>query len=107
MFGKWRGVDAETLPSYLHLIGGANAGAIAAAVTCPLDVVKTRIQVQHTEGGHQYNTVLNTVRKMLQEEGLSAFGKGFFARIVWIAPGTAITIAAYEKFKSLLSLYDN
>ncbi len=37
---------SQDIPFFYHLCGAATAGAFAAAVSCPLDVVKTRIQVR-------------------------------------------------------------
>lgn len=92
----WKSAEDGTMGT--QLIGGAAAGAIAAALTTPLDVVKTRIQV-----GHDYKNLLDAVRRISKEEGLLAFGKGIGARVFWISPGCAITIAAYEQFKKMVT----
>lgn len=91
------------------IVGGASAGAVAAALTCPMDVIKTRIQVSEKSLG-----IFQVLNKMIAEEGYRAFtkvfqiesqveisswtetiwlSKGLTARVLWIAPGTAITIA--------------
>jgi hypothetical protein len=84
----------DDMPLHTQLIGGAVAGGIAAAVTSPLDVIKTRIQV-----GSEYSSWRDAVTKIWAEEGPRAFAKGIGARVLWIAPATAITIAAYEQYK--------
>eukprot|EP01087_Luapelamoeba_hula_P018257 TRINITY_DN5865_c0_g1_i2.p1 TRINITY_DN5865_c0_g1~~TRINITY_DN5865_c0_g1_i2.p1 ORF type:complete len:283 (+),score=25.60 TRINITY_DN5865_c0_g1_i2:119-967(+) len=89
----------DDLPFWSHITGGAVAGGIAAVITAPLDVVKTRIQV-----GAGYDGLRHAVRVIYREEGLSAFGKGMGARLLWIAPGCAIAIAAYEQFKKMVTL---
>eukprot|EP01112_Ceratiomyxa_fruticulosa_P011075 TRINITY_DN297_c0_g1_i1.p1 TRINITY_DN297_c0_g1~~TRINITY_DN297_c0_g1_i1.p1 ORF type:complete len:306 (+),score=44.53 TRINITY_DN297_c0_g1_i1:51-968(+) len=91
--------DIHELPFYLHLVSGGLAGSFAAAVTCPLDVVKTRIQVQSRGTERYYKNTLHAFSTIFREEGLRAFTKGMSARILWIAPGNAITIAAYEHCK--------
>jgi len=40
----------------LEVLTGVSAGGIAGAVTCPLDVVKTRIQTQITPDSHQQSS---------------------------------------------------
>jgi len=95
--------SVDQLPFHTHLIGGFLAGAVSAAVTCPLDVIKTRIQVQ-SKTSQVYKNGIHAFVTILKEEGISAFGKGMGARMLWIAPGTAITIAAYEQFKRLVGL---
>jgi len=91
-----RSVNDLSMP--YQLVGGAVAGAAAAAITSPLDVIKTRIQV-----GDKYKGWIDGVKRVLQEEGPSAFAKGIGARVLWIAPGTAITIASYEQIKLALT----
>jgi len=95
--------SVNNLPFLLNLVSGAQAGAISAAITCPMDVVKTRLQVQSGVGpGDKYLGTLNAIVRILKEEGIQAFGKGMTARILWISPATAITIAVYEFVKASL-----
>ena len=72
------------------LLAAGTAGALAAGITCPLDVVKTRIQI---EKGPEYSTIRSAVSTMLKE-GYGVFWKGLAARINWIAPSCALTLAA-------------
>lgn len=87
------------------------ASALGAAISCPLDVIKTRIQVtlftkfslthffcikqvaQTTNHSFNYDNLLNAIRKIISTEGYRAFAKGLFARILWISPSTAISMA--------------
>jgi hypothetical protein len=96
----------DTLPFLFHLgnmyvivsnwplVSGAQGGAIAAAITCPMDVIKTRLQVESTTTKDRYKNAFDATKRIMQEEGIRAFGKGMVPRILWIAPGTAITMAA-------------
>lgn len=78
----------EDIPVPYILVAGGTAGAISAAVTCPLDVIKTRIQI---EKGVEYSTIRRAVSTMMGE-GYGVFWKGLSARIMWIAPSCAITL---------------
>ena len=49
-----RGHEEESLP--VQLIAGGTAGAAAAASTNPLDVVKTRLQLEGVNSATRYNT---------------------------------------------------
>jgi hypothetical protein len=79
------------------LLCGLTAGAGAGAATTPLDVVKTRLQTQHIGADRAYRGVLHCLRTILAEEGPAALFKGVFPRIVWVAPASAVTLAAYEQ----------
>ncbi|EGG21554.1 mitochondrial substrate carrier family protein [Cavenderia fasciculata] len=85
----------QVLPLPLLLGAGFFAGTVAAAVTCPLDVIKTRIQVARANES-TYKGIIDGFKRILKEEGPRAFVKGMGARILWIAPGNAITIASYQ-----------
>mmetsp|Transcript_46977 Transcript_46977/g.118358 ORF Transcript_46977/g.118358 Transcript_46977/m.118358 type:complete len:232 (+) Transcript_46977:199-894(+) len=97
-------LTTRDLPFAYHLASGAMAGAIASAITCPLDVVKTRIQVQSSTATNRYLGMADAIKDMLKVEGPTTFWKGLGARILWIAPGCAITMACYEQFKNLLDM---
>jgi solute carrier family 25 S-adenosylmethionine transporter 26 len=66
---------------------GATAGGIAAAITCPIDVWKTRLML-----GSRGVTILSIWR----EEGFSAIFSGIVPRVTWIAVGGSIFFTAYE-----------
>lgn len=72
---------------------GALAGSISAAITSPLDRVKTILM---TDGAAYGATVMSCVTKILQEEGLRGLAVGMGPRVVYIAPSVAIFFVAYE-----------
>lgn len=71
------------------------AGAIAAIIMTPVDVVKTRIMTQRA-GAAQYSGILNTLKKIIAEEGAGTLMKGVLPRIVFLAPLAGITFSVYE-----------
>lgn len=88
-------------------VSAAAAGAVAAAVTTPLDIVKTRLQTQGDSealnGRKRYKGTIHAVREIGRTEGVHAFVKGMAARMLWIMPGTAITMTTFEFLKRFLS----
>eukprot|EP01113_Clastostelium_recurvatum_P038254 TRINITY_DN56_c0_g1_i3.p1 TRINITY_DN56_c0_g1~~TRINITY_DN56_c0_g1_i3.p1 ORF type:complete len:296 (-),score=50.54 TRINITY_DN56_c0_g1_i3:76-963(-) len=79
------------------------SGGVAAAITNPLDVVKTRIQVQMPGQERKYKNFYDALMKIYKEEGLRAFRKGLGSRVMWIAPSAAINLTIYEEIKILLN----
>jgi solute carrier family 25 (mitochondrial S-adenosylmethionine transporter), member 26 len=73
---------------------GSAAGGFAAAVTTPLDVVKTRLMTQ--SGGAKYKGVLDGLARIAREEGASTLFSGVAPRVVWISAGGAIFFGSYE-----------
>ncbi|KAH7097650.1 S-adenosylmethionine transporter [Auriculariales sp. MPI-PUGE-AT-0066] len=70
---------------------GSIAGGIAAAVTTPLDVMKTRIMLDTTSAG--FRSHINAV---YATGGAGAFFAGVVPRTLWIAAGGAVFLGAYE-----------
>jgi hypothetical protein len=95
--------DAElTVPQLMA--AGATASACGAFVSGPMDLIKTRIQVyRSSSGGKFYGGTLDALKRTLAEEGYRAFTKGLGARVMWLAPGSAITIAVYDRLKATLN----
>eukprot|EP00753_Platysulcus_tardus_P020168 PLAT7833.1.p1 GENE.PLAT7833.1~~PLAT7833.1.p1 ORF type:complete len:344 (+),score=136.18 PLAT7833.1:18-1049(+) len=81
----------------VNFIAGLSAGSVAAAVTCPADVLKTRVQV--LDGDVSVRAV---AKDMYAQEGASAFLRGLGPRVARIAPSCAVVIASYELFKSVI-----
>jgi solute carrier family 25 (mitochondrial S-adenosylmethionine transporter), member 26 len=72
---------------------GALSGAIAAAATCPLDVLKTRRML-----GDRDITILGIFRN----EGIPSLFRGVVPRVAWISAGGCIWLGTYEKVKLYL-----
>jgi solute carrier family 25 (mitochondrial S-adenosylmethionine transporter), member 26 len=77
------------------------AGGIAAAITTPLDVVKTRLMTQ-AAGSAQYSGVADCLRQVIRDEGAAALWTGVVPRMTSIAFGGAIFFGAYEYAKAAL-----
>lgn len=119
-------------PFFYYFIWAFAAGMIASVITNPMDVIKTRLQVQHqcswldnnAEADHwkkhpgavpknpveqqdslveaKYKDFRDVARKVYQNEGLRGFYKGSVPRMFLVAPGVAISWGTYEVFKSVL-----
>jgi len=82
---------------------GSAAGLIAGVITTPLDVVKTRIMLEKVgDGQRKYNSTMQSMRTIFQEEGGSALFKGVGPRGGWITIGGFIFFGAYEKALQVL-----
>jgi solute carrier family 25 S-adenosylmethionine transporter 26 len=81
------------LASHEACLCGAIAGGIAAAVTCPIDVWKTRLML-----GSKNVSIMS----IAQTEGISAIFSGIVPRVIWISVGGSIFFGAYESVSLLL-----
>lgn len=71
------------------------AGAMAALVTMPIDVVKTRLMTQ-AAGTARYSGIFNTLTTIIREEGAMTLMKGVVPRICFLAPLAGVTFSVYE-----------
>lgn len=85
-------------PSTIEATGlGVFVGVVAASITNPFDVIKTRFMTQSSGSEQKYFTIPQCFRRIIAEEGVSALGRGLVARCLWVGPGSGITLAVYER----------
>lgn len=100
----------ETLRKMDGLGIGALAGAFAAIVSNPADVVKTRLMTQvksattvSLTSPTPYKGVGDTFARIAREEGMKTFAKGIAPRIAAKALQSAMFFAAYEGLRRAVS----
>jgi len=98
-----------------YLTMGAASKIIAATVTYPIQVVKSRLQqrsqtaelnpvtgeveIRHRE----YASVSDCVKRIIRNDGVSGFFKGVLPSSIRVAPSAAITFVVYESIVDFLS----
>ncbi|KAI9672028.1 MAG: S-adenosylmethionine transporter [Trizodia sp. TS-e1964] len=70
---------------------GSLAGATAAGITTPLDVLKTRMMLSRDKPA-----MLPLLAQILRDSGPSAFFAGIGPRILWISAGGALFLGSYQ-----------
>ncbi|KAJ1898660.1 S-adenosylmethionine transporter [Kickxella alabastrina] len=96
--------QGRPIKSWEAAVCGSFAGGTAAALTTPLDVVKTRVMLSTKGvGGHlEYSGIASTLRRIVREEGVRALFSGIVPRTIWISIGGFIFLGSYEKVKAML-----
>lgn len=70
---------------------GSVSGAVAAGVTTPLDVLKTRVMLSR-----ERESVLSITKGILRDHGVRPFFAGIGPRVAWISAGGAIFLGSYQ-----------
>ena len=78
---------------------GAVAGGVAAFVTTPLDVARTRINLGQSASGN----VAVTLGEIWTQGGVREMFRGASTRVMWISAGGAVFFATYETAKAMLN----
>lgn len=82
---------------------GAVAGFIEVCFNHPLDVVKTRLQMQSADDPKRYKSIADCFRRMTKSEGFFAIYKGIVPVLVVETPKMALRFMTYEQTKRVLS----
>jgi len=88
-----------------HIVAGGIAGAVAAAVTTPLDVAKTMLQTRGASTEADIRSVrgmLDACRVIWARDGVRGFGRGLTPRVLTIMPSSALCWLSYEFFKAAI-----
>ncbi|XP_072036660.1 solute carrier family 25 member 36-A-like isoform X2 [Amphiura filiformis] len=85
-------------------------GTVGALITCPLEVVKTRLQASTSRaklakvsGSKRSAGVIFALRHIVKSEGIGALFRGLGPNLLGIAPSRAIYFGAYARGKSFFN----
>ncbi|RDB22317.1 Mitochondrial substrate carrier family protein W [Hypsizygus marmoreus] len=83
------------------MIAGAGGGLVASIATCPLDVIKTKLQAQRAiQGQRGYEGIVATIKTILHDSGFRGLYRGLGPTILGYLPTWAIYFAVYDGIKT-------
>lgn len=97
---QWEPTTGLALNPAFVAICGAISGGIAAGLTTPLDVLKTRIMLAESSNR---TTVPKIIKSIYRENGIKGLFAGFVPRVLWITLGGAIFFGVYDLMTNLLN----
>jgi solute carrier family 25 S-adenosylmethionine transporter 26 len=90
-WGRQRKGDGLEVTAGESAVYGSISGAVAAGITTPLDVLKTRVMLSKEK-----EKVLPVLRGILKAHGIRPFFAGIGPRVMWISAGGAIFLGSYQ-----------
>jgi solute carrier family 25 folate transporter 32 len=111
-FQKWA---ASASDSQFNAFAGAVGGFTSGVVTCPLDVIKTKLQAQgmyrvlqngrHVGQPRMYNGLVGTANVIWREEGIRGMYRGLGPIVMGYLPTWAVWFTVYNKSKVWMAQY--
>ena len=89
--GRRRRTGKQSVTAVESGVFGSMAGAVAAGVTTPLDVLKTRLML-----ARERERVGVLLVRILRESGPRVFFAGIGPRVLWISAGGAVFLGSYQ-----------
>ncbi|RZC56669.1 hypothetical protein C5167_015525 [Papaver somniferum] len=96
------GEENGTIVLGANFSAGFIAGSLAAAATCPLDVAKTRRQVEKDLVRQLNMTTRQTVMEVWRDGGVKGLFMGVGPRVARAGPSVGIVVSFYEVVKYVL-----
>ena len=96
-----------TLSPYMcKALAGTGSGIVATALCSPLDVAKTRIQVQKSADVHRsgYSGILQSLATIYRHEGLAGWYHGFTPAVCSVAVFWTVYFPCYDYSKERIAL---
>lgn len=88
----------------VHFLSGMLAESIACIIYVPVDVIKERLQVQHSGvdgSSNNYRNSMDAMRQISKKEGLAGIYKGYGATLASFGPFSALYFVFYERLKAM------
>ncbi|KAG6334810.1 hypothetical protein ID866_4282, partial [Astraeus odoratus] len=89
-------LDSRPLHATEAAVCGSIAGGVAAALTTPLDVLKTRVMLDMRDPCSHFPSLFARTREIYTKEGVHALFAGVVPRTLWISAGGAVFLGVYE-----------
>lgn len=87
---------------YQMFVFGGVASCVGETLTCPIEVIKTRLQIQGQTGVKQYHHSVNAIVKITKKEGWKALFKGLQPSLLRQATYGTLRFGCYSVFRNLL-----
>ena len=84
-------------PLWVSIALGGFSKIVAASVTYPYQVVKSRLQQRGELTNYRYSGVFNCIERTAREEGFRGFFRGLLPTALRVAPASALTFVVYEE----------
>lgn len=97
---QWEPTTGLPLTPISVALCGAISGGIAAGLTTPLDVIKTRIML--AEAGSKNTSIPKLIKSIYRDKGIKGLFAGFVPRVMWITLGGGIFFGFYDLTTRLL-----
>jgi solute carrier family 25 carnitine/acylcarnitine transporter 20/29 len=79
-----------------QFLAGAAAGAIQCVICCPMELAKTRLQLQDTGSVRTYKGSLDCLAQIYQQEGLRGINRGMVSTLLRETPSFGVYFLTYD-----------
>jgi solute carrier family 25 2-oxodicarboxylate transporter 21 len=88
----------------MQIVAGGSAGLVEVCIMHPLDLMKTRLQIQRgPDDPNRYSSLTDCFKKMYRTEGPLSFYKGIIPPILAETPKRAVKFFTFEQYKKIFS----
>lgn len=110
-FERKDGKGETTLGPWGAILTGGLSRAMAAVVSCPITVVKTRMEYAHIPGRSslpvpKYNNTMHALQTIFKQEGMKGLYRGLTPTILSNAPFSAFYYLFYTRLQTRLQEHD-
>uniref|UniRef100_H0W9R4 Mitochondrial basic amino acids transporter n=1 Tax=Cavia porcellus TaxID=10141 RepID=H0W9R4_CAVPO len=79
-----------------QFVAGAAAGAIQCVICCPMELAKTRLQLQGAGAAREYRGALHCLAQIYRLEGLRGVNRGMVSTLLRETPSFGVYFLAYD-----------